>query len=254
MTDPTADHAVSSSSAAIQAEQLCKYYDNFRAIENISFEVEAGSICAFLGPNGAGKSTTIKILTGVLAPSSGTATLAGFDVSENRLEASKLLGYLGENGPLYPEMTPESYLSYIAEVRGMSGGDAEAAKQKVMEECHLTEVYRRPIRQLSKGFRQRVGLAQALIHDPSVLILDEPTTGLDPNQIAVVRDMIRNYTQSGNKAVLLSTHILQEVEAIADKVVLVNQGTLQFVGTPAELAGDAGLEARFKELTKGVAA
>ena len=254
MSDSTNDHAVPSSSAAIQAQQLCKYYDNFRAIEGISFEVQAGSICAFLGPNGAGKSTTIKILTGVLAPSSGTATLGGFDVSEQRLEASKILGYLGENGPLYPEMTPESYLSYITEVRGMKGADAEAAKQKVMEECHLTEVYRRPIRQLSKGFRQRVGLAQALIHDPAVLILDEPTTGLDPNQIAVVREMIQRYTASGDKAVLLSTHILQEVEAIADTVVLVNQGKLQFAGTPAELAGDEGLEARFKALTKGVAA
>ncbi len=244
----------SNKDVAISAQGLCKYYDSFRAIENISFDVPAGSICAFLGPNGAGKSTTIKILTGVLAPTSGEARVAGYDMFEQRMEASKVLGYLGENGPLYPEMTPERYLEYVARVRGLLGDEASAAMEKVMNECQLAEVWRRPIRKLSKGFRQRVGLAQALIHDPKVLILDEPTTGLDPNQISVVRDLIRNFSQAEQKAVLLSTHILQEVEAIADKVILVNQGILQFDGTPADLAGDEGLEKRFKELTKGVAA
>ena len=253
MSDTSIHHAASKDNAAIYANQLCKYYDNFRAIENVSFDVQPGCICAFLGPNGAGKSTTIKILTGIIAPTEGSAYLAGHDVFEDRMAASQCLGYLGENGPLYPEMTPESYLQYIAQVRKLDGQAASQAIDRVANECHLKEVWRRPIRHLSKGFRQRVGLAQAIIHDPAVLILDEPTTGLDPNQITVVRDMIQRYTASGDKAVLLSTHILQEVEAIAEKVILIDQGLLRFSGTPQELAGEEGLETRFKELTKGAA-
>lgn len=246
--DDTTQHA------AIEADGLCKYYDAFQAIEQVSFTVPAGCICAFLGPNGAGKSTTIKILTGVLAPSRGEARIAGMDVFDKRMETSRILGYLGENGPLYPEMTPERYLRYVAQVRGIVGDAANTALKTVLEDCQLGEVWHRPIRKLSKGFRQRVGLAQAIIHDPQVLILDEPTTGLDPNQISVVRDLITDFAKKERKAVLLSTHILQEVRAIADKVILVNQGKVRFDGTPDELAGDKGLEARFKELTKGVAA
>lgn len=243
-----------SGTAAIEARALCKYYGRFRAVEDISFAVEKGKITAFLGPNGAGKSTAIKILTGFLAPSSGKAFVAGHDMGTERLKASKLLGYLGENGPLYPDMTPLTYLRYVAEVRQMDGAERKAALERVAQDCQLAEVWNRPIRKLSKGFRQRVGLAQALLHNPDVLILDEPTSGLDPNQIAVVRQLIRDYATKGDKAVLLSTHILQEVDAMADRVLLINQGRLVFDGTPTELAGDEGLEARFAALTKGAAA
>lgn len=239
---------------AIHAQGLSKYYQEFKAIEDISFSVKKGSIAAFLGPNGAGKSTTIKILTGVLAPSSGKVLVAGVDVFDDRIAASRKIGYLGENGPLYPEMTPQEYLSYIADIRQINGKDQKEALERVLNDCRLSEVWHKPIRKLSKGFRQRVGLAQALIHQPEVLILDEPTTGLDPNQIAVVRDLIRAYVKESNRAVLLSTHILQEVSAMADQVILLSQGKLLFDGTPTELAGDKGLEARFKELTQGVAA
>lgn len=239
---------------AIAARGLAKFYGTFRAIENVDFQVDYGTVTAFLGPNGAGKSTTIKILTGVLAPSAGQAIVAGHDMATDRLAASETLGYLGENGPLYPEMTPASYLAYIADIRGIAGQQRVDALARVSEECQLADVWHKPIRKLSKGFRQRVGLAQALLHDPRVLILDEPTTGLDPNQIRVVRDLITRYAKNHGKAVLLSTHILQEVEAIADRVILVHKGTVRFQGTPAELADQKDLEVRFHELTEGGAA
>jgi len=236
----------------IQADGLCKYYGQFTAIENVSFQVPASSVTAFLGPNGAGKSTTMKILTGFLAPTAGKATIAGFDVETQRLEASKVLGYLPENGPLYTDMTPGSYLAYCGEVRGMSGAALRNALDRVAHECRVEEVWHKSIRKLSKGFRQRVGLAQAILHDPQVLILDEPTSGLDPNQIHLVRDLVK--TLAKTKTILLSTHILQEVAAMADRVVLICDGKVQFQGTPAELDAGKGLEDRFRELTKGVAA
>jgi ABC-2 type transport system ATP-binding protein len=243
--------------ALIRAEGLSKYYGNFTAIQNISFSVAPGSVTAFLGPNGAGKSTTMKILTGFLAPSSGRAHIAGFDMETQRVEASCVLGYLPENGPLYADMTPASYLRFAGEVRGMGGSTLKAALDRVAHECRIEEVWHKPVRKLSKGFRQRLGLAQAILHDPKVLILDEPTSGLDPNQIILVRDLVRQLARpkSGEgKTVLLSTHILQEVEAMADQVLLVSEGRLVFQGTPTELAGGKTLEARFRELTKGVAA
>ncbi len=236
----------------IQAEGLCKYYGEFTAIQNISFSVPQGSVTAFLGPNGAGKSTTMKILTGFLAPSAGRALIAGYDMDTHRIEASHLLGYLPENGPLYPDMTPASYLRFAGEVRGMSGTPLKTALDRVAASCRIEEVWHKPVRKLSKGFRQRLGLAQAILHDPKVLILDEPTSGLDPNQIQLVRELVRSLAK--DKTVLLSTHILQEVEAMADRVILVSEGRLVFQGTPAELAGGKSIEARFRELTKGVAA
>jgi len=246
MADPT-------SSTLIQAESLTKYYGSFTAIKDISFKVAKGSITAFLGPNGAGKSTTMKILTGFLAPSAGTAKIAGHDMATDRIAGSKVMGYLSENGPLYPDMTPASYLRYIGTVRHMSGAQLKAALDRVAKSCQIEEVWSKPVRHLSKGFRQRVGLAQVMLHDPQVLVLDEPTAGLDPNQIVVVRDLIRNFAKQG-RTVLLSTHILQEVSAIADHVLVVSEGALKFNGTPKELAGEKGLEARFRELTQGVAA
>ena len=236
----------------IEADGLCKYYGKFTAIEHVSFQVPAASVTAFLGPNGAGKSTTMKILTGFLAPSAGSARIAGFDVAVSRIEASRLLGYLPENGPLYPDMTPRSYLRYVGEVRGMGGTKLTEALDRVASQCRVEEVWHKPISKLSKGFRQRVGLAQAILHDPQVLILDEPTSGLDPNQIQLVRELVK--TLAKDKTILLSTHILQEVEAMADRVVLICDGKVQFQGSPAELDAGKGLEARFRELTKGAAA
>ena len=238
--------------ALIQADALSKYYGDFTAIETVTFSVSASSVTAFLGPNGAGKSTTMTILTGFLAPSSGIARIAGLDMDKDRIEASRLLGYLPENGPLYTDMTPGAYLRYCGAVRGISGGALRDALDRVAHDCRVEEVWHKPIRKLSKGFRQRVGLAQAILHDPKVLILDEPTSGLDPNQIALVRDLVKSLAKS--KTILLSTHILQEVDAMADRVVLICDGKIQFQGTPSELSADKGIEARFRELTKGVAA
>ena len=236
----------------IKATSLTKYFGTFTAIKDVSFDVPRGSITAFLGPNGAGKTTTMRILTGYLAPDSGSAHIVGHDMAGDRIEGSKVLGYLSENGPLYPDMTPSSYLRYVGSVRNLSGDQLNRRLERVVADCQLSEVWNKSIRHLSKGFRQRVGLAQAILHDPKVLILDEPTLGLDPNQIAVVRTLIRDF--ASEKAVLLSTHILQEVEAMADQVILISEGVRQFVGTPEELASDEGLEARFRALTKEVAA
>jgi ABC-2 type transport system ATP-binding protein len=238
--------------ALIEATNLFKYYGDFTAIADVSFSVARGSVTAFLGPNGAGKSTTMKILTGFLAPSSGTARIAGFDMDTQRIEASRVLGYLPENGPLYPDMTPASYLRFIGESRGMYGSALRNAMDKVAASCRLEEVWHKTIRKLSKGFRQRVCLGQAILHDPQVLILDEPTSGLDPNQIALVRDLVRSLAKE--KTVLLSTHILQEVDAMADKVILISEGRVKFNGTPKELANNKTIEERFRELTKGVVA
>ncbi len=234
----------------IEAVGLTKYYGSFTAIADVSFEVTRGSITTFLGPNGAGKSTTLRVLTGFVAPSAGTARVAGHDMGSDRLAASRVLGYLSENGPLYPEMTPVAYLRYIGRIRRIEGKPLADALERVAEECQLREVWNKPIRKLSKGYRQRVGLAQAILHDPEVLVLDEPTSGLDPNQIAVVRDLIRGFAKE--KAILISTHILQEVEATADHVLLISEGRLRFEGTAAELKGTQGMEARFRELTEGV--
>jgi ABC-2 type transport system ATP-binding protein len=250
MTDPQA--AASPGQTLIRAEGLSKFYGEFMAIQDVTFAVPEGSVTAFLGPNGAGKSTTMKILTGFLAPSAGRAWIAGYDVETDRIAASRQLGYLPENGPLYPEMTPHTFLRFAGQVRDLGGAGLKSALERVADECRLTEVWHKPIRKLSKGFRQRVGLAQALLHDPRVLILDEPTSGLDPNQIHLMREQVRRLAKT--KTVLLSTHILQEVSAMADRVVLVSEGRLVFQGTPAELAGGGSLEDRFRELTKGVAA
>ncbi|MHC5065536.1 MAG: ABC transporter ATP-binding protein [Planctomycetota bacterium] len=233
----------------IEARGLTKHYGSFAALENLSFKIHSGEVVAFLGPNGAGKSTTMKILTGYLAPSSGTALIAGLDVMQDRIAAAEKIGYLPENGPLYPDMTPRELLQFFGEARGMSNEQFQQRLGVVTEECVLSEVLERPIGQLSKGFRQRVGMATVLLHDPEVLIMDEPTTGLDPNQIKHVRETIKNLGKT--RTVLLSTHILQEVEAMASRVIMVNEGRLVFDGSPEELRGkgEGSLDGAFHTLT-----
>lgn len=236
----------------IEAVGLSKFYGNFAACRNVTFSVHEGEVAAFLGPNGAGKSTTMKLLTGYLAPSAGSARIAGFDVASERLAAAAKLGYLPENGPLYPDMSPRSLLTFFGHARGLTGAVLDQRLEAVIHTCHLEAVIGKPIGKLSKGYRQRVGMAQALLHDPEVLILDEPTAGLDPNQIREVRRMIREL--GAKKTILLSTHILQEVEAMCNRVIFINEGKLAFDGTPAELAeGVTNLDERFYALTKSAA-
>ncbi len=237
-----------SSAKMIEARGLSKYYGSFVAIKDISFSIPRGQIVAFLGPNGAGKSTTMRILSGFLGASEGTACIAGFDVASNRLEAARHLGYLPENGPLYDEMTPLELLRFFGEARGLKGKRLESRIEQASAQSALAEVLEKPIGKLSRGYRQRVGLAQALLHDPDVLIMDEPTAGLDPNQI---REFRQNIAQLGeSRTILISTHILQEVEAIAQRVLFVHRGRLLFDGSPQEMAKAGSLEQAFYTFTQ----
>lgn len=243
-----AGHRPASGQPMIEAIGLSKYYGIFAACRDISFEIKQGEIVAFLGPNGAGKSTTMKLLTGYLAPSEGVAKIAGHNMATDRIAGSARLGYLPENGPLYPDMTPHSILEFFAEARGMEAAKKAERIEAVVDLCILGSVIHRPISKLSKGFRQRVGMAQALLHEPDVLIMDEPTAGLDPNQIVEVRKTLRRIGEE--KTILLSTHILQEVEAIAQRVILINEGSLVYDGPSRELAGKHGsLDEAFHSLT-----
>lgn len=238
--------------AMIEARGLCKYYGEFAAIQDVTFSVPRGEVCAFLGPNGAGKSTTMKLLTGYLSPSKGSAYIGGHDVYAERIQAATLIGYLPENGPLYPEMTPESILNYLGEARGMSGEKLKQRLEYVATTCSLKQVWGKPISKLSRGYKQRVGMAQALLHDPEVLILDEPTSGLDPNQVHDVRDLIASLSKT--KTILLSTHILQEVKAMCSRVIVVNNGRLVFDGTVDQMERTGvDMETRFRQLTLGKA-
>ena len=236
----------------IEAVGLTKYYGDFAAVVGVSFSVPRGQVAAFLGPNGAGKSTTMKLLTGYLAPSAGTAKIAGHDMAADRLAGAARLGYLPENGPLYEDMTPRSLLEFFAAARGLRGARRRDRIDAVVDQCALGSVIGKAIGKLSRGYRQRVGMAQVLLHEPDVLIMDEPTAGLDPNQIREVREMIRRLGR--DKTVLLSTHILQEVEAMADRVLMINEGKLVFDGTTDEIhAGGRSLDERFAELTTAAA-
>ena len=233
----------------IEARGLSKFYGPFVAVEAMRFAIPRGQIVAFLGPNGAGKTTTMKMLTGFLAPSAGSAEIAGLDVREHRLEAVRRLGYLPENGPLYPDMTPADLLRFFGEAREIPEARLPGRIAEVAALCALEQVLEKPIGKLSRGLRQRVGLAQALLHDPEVLVMDEPTAGLDPNQI---REFRRNIRRLGaEKTVLISTHILREAEAVADRVLLVNGGRLVFDGVPADLERDGSMEETFYRLTGG---
>ncbi len=233
----------------IEARGLSKYYGDFVATKDVTFSVSRGEIAAFLGPNGAGKSTTMKILTGFLAPSEGDAFIAGLDIRADRIEASRRLGYLPENGPLYLDMTPIELLNFFAEARGMNPSQRKNRVDAVVHQTSLSQVLEKPIGKLSKGYRQRVGLAQALLHDPDVLIMDEPTAGLDPNQI---RDFRANIVELGKtKTILLSTHILQEVYAVASRVIMINEGRVVFDGSSRELSDRGPLDETFHKLTVG---
>jgi ABC-2 type transport system ATP-binding protein len=248
MSDSSAEHA----SAMVEADGLSKFYHEFAAVQNVTFSVPAGQVCAFLGPNGAGKSTTMKMLTGYLAPSSGVARIGGFDTQTERLQAAEMLGYLPENGPLYPEMTPHTFLRYAGQTRMLSKGKLDERMQYVCDKCSLGDVWGKAIGKLSHGYRQRVGMAQALLHDPAVLILDEPTSGLDPNQVHGLRELIVSLGKT--KTVLLSTHILQEVHAVCSRVMLINDGRLVFDGPTSDLGTEsAAMEDKFRELTTAAA-
>jgi len=215
----------------IEVRGLTKYYGNVKAIEDVSFTVEKGEVVGFLGPNGAGKTTTMRILTAYLAPTAGTAKVAGYDVFHDSLEVRKRIGYLPETVPLYPEMTVRSYLEFMARIRGVE--KVKNRVQEVMEICNVDDVADWTIGKLSKGYRQRVGLAQALLHDPEVLILDEPTIGLDPKQIIEVRELIKRLGE--DHTIILSTHILPEVSQTCERVLIINEGRLVAEDTPEHL-------------------
>jgi ABC-2 type transport system ATP-binding protein len=232
----------------IEADGLSKFFGDFAAVRDVSFKIHEGEVVAFLGPNGAGKSTTMRLLTGYLSPSAGTAWIAGHNMGTDRLAGATKLGYLPENGPLYPDMTPRGLLNFFADARGIPAARKRERIAEVVELCDLGSVIGKAIGKLSRGYRQRVGMAQVLLHEPDVLIMDEPTAGLDPNQIHEVRETIRKLGQS--KTILLSTHILQEVEAMASRILFISEGRLVFDGTPGQLVeGGHPLEERFRELT-----
>ena len=217
----------------IEVDRLTKRYGNLKAVDEVSFQVEKGEILGFLGPNGAGKTTTMRILTCFLPATEGTARVAGYDVFEDAMEVKRRIGYLPEHPPLYDEMTVDGYLKFVARIKGVAPEDRKRRLQEVKETVRIEGYGRKLIKHLSKGFKQRVGLAQALIHDPEVLILDEPTVGLDPNQIKEVRELIKSL--SGNHTIILSTHILPEVSMTCQRVVIISDGKIVAVDTPENL-------------------
>ena len=221
----------------IRAEKLTMHYGPVVALRDVSFEVKRGEVVGLLGPNGAGKSTAMKILTTYLHPTSGTAKVGGIDVLENPLGVRKIIGYLPEILPLYMDMEVRTYLDFVGRARGLRGQQLRQRIDLVVEECGLKPMFRKIVRELSKGYKQRTGLAQALVHDPDIIVLDEPTSGLDPHQIVEIRQLIRNLAAS--KTVILSTHILQEVEASADRIVIINRGRIVGDGTFEELRNRA---------------
>ncbi|HYM32878.1 MAG TPA: ABC transporter ATP-binding protein [Candidatus Cybelea sp.] len=224
--------------AMIEIAHLSKRFGPLVAVDDVSFSVAKGEVLGFLGPNGAGKSTTMKMLTGFLTPSSGAVKVAGFDVVDDALAAKRQIGYLPEGAPAYPDMTPAGFLDFIAEVRGLKGTERKAAIERVTSHVHLGPVMDQPIETLSKGFKRRVGLAQAILHDPPVLVLDEPTDGLDPNQKHEVRELIRR--MAPEKAIVISTHILEEVEAVCTRAVVIARGRLIAEGHPLEIGWRLG--------------
>jgi len=233
----------------IEVEGLSKRYGDYEAVRDLSFQIGAGEVVGFLGPNGAGKTTTMRILTGFIAPTDGSVRIAGFDIFAQGLEARRSIGYLPEMPPLYPEMTPLGYIDFVAKLKDVPRSKRKAAVERALSLCGLRDVYRREIRQLSKGYRQRVGLAQAIVHEPKVLVLDEPTVGLDPIQIREIRAMIRDLAATGGQTILLSTHILAEVEAICQRVILIQRGRKVLDQSLSELtAGGASLEEVFAKV------
>ena len=236
----------------IEVKGLVKDYGTLRAVDGVSFKVNRGDILGFLGPNGAGKSTTMKMITGFLRPTAGTALVGGHDVTAEPVTVKRLVGYLPENAPAYPEMTVEEFLGFIAETRGFRADEGKRAHiDRVVNLCHLDPVRRQSIETLSKGYKQRVGFAQALLHDPPVLVLDEPTDGLDPNQKHEVRSIIKEMAAA--KSVILSTHILEEVDAICTRIIIISRGKVVVDDTPKSLEAKhhgAPLEDIFRQLTR----
>lgn len=234
----------------IEIENLVKKFGLLTAVNDVSFTVNAGEVLGFLGPNGAGKSTTMKMITGFLAPTSGSIRVCGHAVSGDALEAKKQLGYLPEGAPSYGEMTAMQFLNFISEVRGLKGANKSQRVDTVIEQLNLHQVINRPIDTLSKGFRRRVGLAQAILHDPTVLILDEPTDGLDPNQKHEVRELIKGMAQ--DKIVVISTHILEEVDSVCSRAIIIASGKVVADETPQQLIAKSPsgrLDDVFREIT-----
>jgi len=241
LAEPAPTLSFQDSPPVIEVEDLTKTYGSHPAIRGVTFNVGRGEILGFLGPNGAGKSTTMRILACYTPATSGRASVAGFDVGSQSFEVRRNLGYLPENAPLYLGMNVRGFLRFMASVKGIARSRREAAVDRAIDECDLGEVASRPIANLSKGFRQRVGLAQAILGDPAVLILDEPTVGLDPRQIAAIRELIRG--MAGHRTVLLSTHILPEVSMICQRVVVIDRGRIVATGTPQKLTTASRIEA-----------
>ena len=234
----------------IEIRELHKRFGAIHAVRGVSFSVRKGEVLGFLGPNGAGKSTTMKMVTGFLEPTSGYIAVAGHDIHDHPIEIKKKIGYLPEGAPLYGEMTVTAFLNFVAEVRGMDGAYRQQRIEEVIRKIHLESVRHQTLETLSKGYKRRVGLAQAILHDPDVLILDEPTDGLDPNQKHQVRELIK--VMAPNKAIIISTHILEEVTAVCTRAVVIAEGTIVFDGTPNELASRSPnryLDDVFRELT-----
>jgi len=233
----------------IEVDRLTKYYGNQAAIREVSFSAEPGQILGFLGPNGAGKTTTMRILTGYMPASSGTARVAGFDVFEESLEVRRRVGYLPENPPLYREMTPTSYLDFVARIKGVARSDRPAAIGRALEATATGDVASQPIGTLSRGYKQRVAIAQAIVHDPEVIVLDEPTIGLDPKQVIGIRRLIKGL--AADRTVILSTHILPEVTQLCDKVVIISRGQIVVEDTTDSLTATEDLEQVFLRVTSG---
>jgi ABC-2 type transport system ATP-binding protein len=218
----------------LEIRHLVKYFGPIRAVDDVSFAVPRGEVLGFLGPNGAGKSTTMKMITGFLAPTAGTAVICGHDILRQPIAAKKCIGYLPEGAPAYPDMTPADFLDFIAHIRGFSGDEAKRRISRIVEMIRISEVLHQPIETLSKGYKRRVGVAQALLHDPSVVILDEPTDGLDPNQKYEMRKIITALRPE--KAIVISTHLLEEVEAVCSRAIIIAHGRILADGTPGQLA------------------
>ena len=220
-------------SSHISARNLQKKFGPIVAVNDISFSVHTGEVLGFLGPNGAGKTTTMRILTGYLRPEKGSVEICGIDMFADPVKSKSIVGYLPEGAPLYPEMTPSSFLRFAGSVRGIRGAQLQLRMEEVAELIHLREVWNQPIETLTKGYKRRLGLGQAILHDPEVLILDEPTDGLDPNQKSEVRELVRRMAES--KVIVISTHILEEIHAVCSRVAIINEGRIVVDGTPAEL-------------------
>lgn len=236
----------------LEVKELRKRFGPIEAVRGVSFSVAKGEVLGFLGPNGAGKTTTMRMITGFLPPSSGTAVVGGFDITQNPVEAKRLMGYLPENAPSYHSMTSIDFLRFAADLRGYRGAERKQRVDAAIEKCRLEKVRNQTIGTLSKGYRQRVCFAQAILHDPALLIMDEPTDGLDPNQKQVVRDMIKK--MAAEKAIIVSTHILEEVDAVCTRAIIISNGSIVANGTPAELrkqSPSGRLDDVFRMLTIG---